>query len=56
MQEIRKGTREDIAKIQKIYDHILSEEENGNASTGWIRGVYPTEETALAAWKAGELS
>lgn len=55
MQEIRKGTREDIAKIQKIYDHILSEEENGNASTGWIRGVYPTEETALAAWKAGEL-
>ena len=43
MLEIRRGTKEDIAQVAAIYDHILTEEEEGRAVIGWIRGVYPTE-------------
>ncbi len=42
---IRKATPADIAAILMIYDRILSEEENGRAAIGWVRGVYPTEAT-----------
>ena len=52
---IRRGTREDIPAVAAIYDRILTEEEQGRASVGWIRGVYPTEATALEALEAGEL-
>ena len=41
MLEIRRGTKEDIAQVAAIYDHILTEEEEGRAVIGWIRGVYP---------------
>ena len=44
-----------IAAIAVIYDRILDREERGGASTGWIRGVYPTADTARAALEAGEL-
>ena len=33
------GTKEDIAQVAAIYDHILTEEEEGRAVIGWIRGV-----------------
>lgn len=55
MFEIRAGKQSDVAQIAEIYDHILTEEEKGNAIIGWIRGVYPTAETAQAALDAGEL-
>ena len=55
MAEIRKGTEADIARIAEIYTHILDEEESGRAAIGWIRGVYPTEQTAREALQAGEL-
>lgn len=55
MTEIRKGTRSDIPGIAAIYDRILADEEAGRASVGWLRGVYPTEGTALEALEAGEL-
>lgn len=55
MREIRRGTREDILEIGAVYDRILTEEEAGLASVGWVRGVYPTESTALEALEAGEL-
>lgn len=55
MTEIRKGTRADIPGITAIYDRILTEEESGRASVGWVRGIYPTEATALAALEAGDL-
>ena len=29
MLEIRRGTKEDIAQVAAIYDHILTEEEDG---------------------------
>ena len=41
--------------MNTIYDHILAQEERGEASIGWARGVYPTEQTALAALEAGTL-
>ncbi len=47
--EIRKATEADIDGIEKIYDRIHDEEEAGRATIGWIRGVYPTRATALAA-------
>lgn len=55
MNTIRRGTLSDIPRIGGIYDHILAQEERGEASIGWARGVYPTEQTALAALEAGTL-
>lgn len=55
MMEIRKGTLGDIPRIVEIYDRLLAEEENGRAVIGWVRGVYPTERTALDALEAGTL-
>lgn len=55
MHTIRKGEPRDIAAIAVIYDRILDREKRGRASTGWIRGVYPTADTARAALEAGEL-
>lgn len=52
---IRKATKDDIKQIAEIYDRILTEEENGNATTGWIRGIYPTEATALQALENDDL-
>ena len=55
MEEIRKAVREDVPRVAAIYDHILTEEEQGRAVIGWIRGVYPTQQTALDALEAGTL-
>ena len=55
MTEIRRGVPADIPGIAAIYGRILTEEEAGRASVGWIRGVYPTESDALEALEAGEL-
>ena len=55
MTEIRRGTPADISGIAAIYDRILTEEEAGRASVGWVRGVYPTEASAREALEAGEL-
>lgn len=52
---IRKGEYDDLSQIVKIYDHLLTDEENGGGTTGWIRGIYPTENTALEALRAGDL-
>lgn len=51
MATIRKAKKEDIDYIEKIYNDILSSENN----TGWIKGVYPTRETAKIACDADEL-
>jgi ribosomal protein S18 acetylase RimI-like enzyme len=52
---IRPGIASDIPGIAAIYDHILTLEEQGRMSTGWIRNIYPTLETAQTALTAGEL-
>ena len=51
----RKAAARDIAAIAEIYDLIHTLEEAGPRQVGWIRGVYPTEETACAAIEAGEM-
>ena len=55
MNRIRKATAEDIPRITAIYDRLLTEEENGRAVIGWVRGVYPTQRTALDALRAETL-
>lgn len=52
---IRKGTEQDIPRIAAIYEHIHGNEESGKSTVGWIRGVYPTADTARAALAAGDL-
>lgn len=52
---IRKAALTDIDAIASIYDHIHTAEESGEATIGWIRGVYPERETALAALARGDL-
>ena len=52
---IRKAAEKDIASVNAIYDEIHDKEEKGEMTVGWIRGVYPTEETARKAYENGEL-
>ncbi len=55
MRTFRPGTPADIPAICRIYDKILDREEAGGVTTGWRRGIYPTEQTAADALRAGEL-
>lgn len=52
---IRKATRRDIPAITRIYERIHAREEAGLGTTGWKRGIYPTEETARRALAGDEL-
>lgn len=52
---IRKAVKEDIPSIVRIYDAIHTEEELGKVTIGWLRGVYPTEQTARDALAKGTL-
>ena len=52
---IRKATKGDIPAVASIYDKLHTEEEKGRATIGWIRGVYPTEETARQALARDDL-
>ena len=46
---IRKATLSDLPSIVNLFDEIHTAEEAGIITTGWQRGVYPTEATARAA-------
>ena len=52
---IRKALEADIPAVAVIYDKLHTEEEAGRATIGWIRGVYPTEDTARQAFRRGDL-
>lgn len=52
---IRKATQTDIDKIVEIYQKIFDDEEAGRNTTGWIRGIYPSRETAEQALSRGDL-
>lgn len=52
---IRKALEADIPAVAAIYDKLHTEEEAGRATIGWIRGVYPTEDTARQAFRRGDL-
>ena len=49
MTMIRRATEADIPSVAAIYGRIHDAEEAGLLTTGWLRGVYPTEATARAA-------
>ena len=51
----RTATMADLDQVAAIYDRIHTEEEAGRSTVGWIRGVYPTRQTALASIQAGDL-
>lgn len=55
MEVIRKAVPADISQIVAIYNGILAQEERGESSVGWVRGAYPTEQTARDALQAGTL-
>ena len=38
MLEIRRGTKEDVAQVAAIYDHILTEEEEGSQPIQLLAG------------------
>lgn len=52
---IRKAQPKDIQEIVQIYEEILDQESEGMKRIGWIRGIYPTANTALEALEKGEL-
>lgn len=52
---IRKATQNDIQAIATIYDLLHTEEEQGKNTIGWIRGVYPTRQTAEQALREDDL-
>jgi hypothetical protein len=47
--EIRLASADDIPAIVMIYDAVLTREEQGQYSIGWIHGIYPTADTAAKA-------
>ena len=49
MSTIRKATQEDLNRIEERYNEVLTAEEEGLVTTGWIRGVYPTRRVAETA-------
>lgn len=51
----RKAIQEDLSAIAKIYEDVHTEEESGQTTVGWIRGVYPTVKTAEASLLRSDL-
>ena len=47
--QIRKAEKQDIPAVAAIFSAIHSAEEKGELTIGWVREIYPTEETARAA-------
>lgn len=52
---IRKATLQDISAIAEIYDEICDAQDEGKMIVSWVRGVYPTRDTALTALKRDDL-
>jgi len=53
--DIRRAVPKDIDSVSEIYEMTHDAEEAGLTSTGWMRGVYPTRETAESALSRGDL-
>lgn len=52
---VRKAVPADIPAVTAIYGALLDREERGELSTGWTRGVYPTERRLWTRWLPGTL-
>lgn len=55
MITFRKATVSDIDAIADIYGEIHTAQEKGEATVGWIRGVYPTRKTAEDSVMLGDM-
>ena len=55
MSNIRRAMIFDLPGVEKVYGEIHDAEESGIITTGWLRGVYPTRDTAEAALQRGDL-
>ena len=53
--QIRKATAGDVPGVVKIYEELLDAQDAGRRTIGWVRGIYPTAETAEAALARGDL-
>lgn len=53
--KFRLALPKDISRVSQIYEDIHTAEETGSLRTCWIRGIYPTEDTALKALERGDL-
>lgn len=51
---IRKADKSDLKKAYEVYSKVLKNEEMGLTTIGWIRGVYPTEDTIQEAINADD--
>lgn len=52
---IRKANCADIRAAADIYDAVVALEGTGRGLTGWVKGVYPTAQTALDAFEKDTL-
>lgn len=52
---IRKAAEQDIEAVERIFEDVHTEEEAGRTSIGWVRGIYPTRQTAEAALQRQDL-
>ena len=52
---IRKATMPDLDAISHLYDEIHTAEENGLQTIGWIRDLYPTQNTAEDSVRRGDM-
>ena len=52
---IRQAREADLDAVEAIYDQLHTLEEQKVIRTGWIRHVYPTRDTAMAAMALGTL-
>ena len=52
---IRKADKRDIPAVAAIFSAIHTAEEKGELTIGWVREIYPTEETACAALARDDL-
>ncbi|MBR4870104.1 MAG: GNAT family N-acetyltransferase [Oscillospiraceae bacterium] len=53
--QIRKAEKRDISAVAAIFSAIHTAEEQGRLTIGWVREIYPTEETAQAALDRDDL-
>lgn len=55
MRTIRAAQMRDVPAVAAIYADTHTGEEQGLTTIGWVRSIYPTEETASRACEMGEL-
>ncbi len=52
---IRKATENDIDRAAEIYENIFRAQDAGGLTVGWVRGIYPSRNSALEALERDEL-